>query len=36
MYGQLREKYSRDDEIEKEVAVLRRERQRVDQMYANY
>jgi hypothetical protein len=36
MYGQLKEKYSRDDEIEKEIAVLKRERQRVDKMYANY
>lgn len=36
MYAQLREKYSRDDEIDKEIAVIRQERQRVEQQYAKY
>lgn len=34
MYAQLKEKYNRDDEMEKEIALLRQEREKVDRKYA--
>jgi hypothetical protein len=36
MYSHLREKYSRDEEIDKEIAILKRERRGVERSYEVY
>lgn len=36
MYSHLREKYNKDDEIEKEISYIRKDRRAIERLYDNY
>ena len=36
MYSHLRDKYDKDDEIEKEISYIRKDRRAIERLYDNY
>lgn len=36
MYSHLKEKYNKDDEIEKEISYIRKDRRAIERLYDNY